>query len=114
MSLAKSVEDLTLLAGIARVAFPGNTAKLLARLMGVEVATAKFWLARNFSAARMREAAARLLVELDRQDAEERAEARRLLLEIVGDSFVVGSHRRLAREAEPELAAGAALGAEAG
>jgi hypothetical protein len=93
MELRKTVEKLTdarEMAALARTVLPRHTAKRLARLMGVEPGTVRFWLHRNFSRSAWREAAARLLVELDRQDAEERAVARRRLHEIAGDAWITG------------------------
>ncbi len=99
MKVSERVAVLTIgeeLAGLARVVHPRDTAKRLARQMRSEVTTAKYWLTRGVSAQRRREAAARLLVELDRQDAEERADARRRLGEIAGDHWIcgTGSQRR--------------------
>jgi hypothetical protein len=75
-------------AALVRVVFPRHTAKRLARLMGAETATARYWLHRRFSRARRRELGARLLAELDRQDMQERAAARQRLSEIAGDGWV--------------------------
>ena len=90
MSSPKTSEELTTdreLANLARVVFPGGTAKRLARAMRRNLHTVRFWLHHNFSRAAMRKAAAVLLVELDRQD-QERAHAKERLREIAGGEWV--------------------------
>lgn len=90
MSLRENDKELTIgreVGDLARIVLPRHTAKALARLMGREVATVTFWLRHNFSRYAIRRAAAVLLVELDRQDAE-RAVARRRLEKIAGDQWI--------------------------
>ena len=77
-------------AATIRAVYPAHTMKMLARLMGVPLDTARTWLYRHLSAARRRELALALIAELDRQDAEERADARRQLLEMAGGINAVG------------------------
>jgi hypothetical protein len=72
------------IAAAVRTVFPKHTPKMLARTAGVPIATAKEWLYRRFSGERRRELARLLLAELDRQDAEERAQARELLQQMAG------------------------------
>jgi len=102
------------LAVLVRVVLPSHTAKRLALLMDSEVATARFWLYRNFSRAQCRKAAALLLLELDRQDAEERAAARRRLIEIAGENGLLGTRLRVAWPAVPGTPAAAGMGAATG
>jgi hypothetical protein len=68
-------------AALITAVFPRNTMKMLARLMGAPIDTARHWLYRHLSAERRREICARLLIEFDRQESE-RAEIRRQLAEI--------------------------------
>ena len=72
-------------AAVIHAVLPRHSAKRLARLMSVPLETARSWLYRNLSSARRRELALALLAELDRQDAEERADARRQLKEMAGE-----------------------------
>lgn len=93
MSLYKNAKELTVeeeLAALARVALPDHTAKRLARLMRIQVRTARHWLHNSFAKHMAPRSAAMLLVEMDRQDREERAETRRRLREIAGDGWVLG------------------------
>jgi len=82
-----------------RIALPGYTVKRLAALADVPLGTAHDWLYRHFSAARQPEIAPAALAEIDRQDSDERAAARRKLEEMAGISWPhPGAERR--READ--------------
>ena len=67
---------------LARVVLAGHTTKRLAKLLGCSVRAARCFLDESFSRQAIRDAAVLLLGELDRQDNEERAMARRRLREI--------------------------------
>lgn len=69
-------------------ALPRHGVKRLAQLACVPVETARHWMYRHFSTARQREIAHQLLAEMDRQDREERAAARRWLREKAGINAV--------------------------
>lgn len=104
-------------ASAIRVVYPRYTMKLLARRMGLPLDTARHWLYRNLCPARRRELALALLAELDRQDAEERAEARRQLIEMAGGADATLDRLPLGAAVHPGRAArqGARdLGAAAG
>lgn len=100
----------------ARAAFPGGAKKRVAGLLGVSLAMAHEILHRGYLGRKRREWARALLAELDRQDREERAAARRLLRHMAeDDGEMAGFDRRMAVGAGgPEVAAGAARGAVAG
>ena len=70
-------------AALIRLVLPDNTAKRLARAIGLPLATARCWLYRGVSLSRRRELAMRLLIEMDKQDVP-RESARRVLLEWAG------------------------------
>ena len=69
---------------LMQAVYPRHTAKYVADVMGVSVATAKCWLERGVSASRRRELARKLLAEYDRQE-QERAGVRVQLTELMGE-----------------------------
>jgi hypothetical protein len=65
-------------AAAIRAVYPRNTMKMLARLLGMPLDTARHSLYRRFSSARRRELAVALLAEMDAQEVERGAVRRRL------------------------------------
>lgn len=65
-------------AEVLRAALPASTMKMLARVTGRPIDTARTWLYRRFNPAQRRELAAALLAEMDRQDVRRDAARRRL------------------------------------
>jgi hypothetical protein len=93
-------------AAAIRVVYPRYTMKLLARRMGLPLDTARHWLYRNLCPARRRELALALLAEMDRQDAEERADARRQLTEMAGGAHATLDRLPIGTAVQPDRAAG--------
>lgn len=76
---------------VLRAVLPSNGPKLLARLLGSPVETARHYFYRHLSASRRREVALALLAELDRQE-RRLAVVRQHLEQMVGDhAQVAGS-----------------------
>lgn len=110
MDTHKTVESVSDAAAI-RAVLPRHPVKRLARLLGLPLGTAHEWVYRNLCAARRRELALALIAELDRQDAEERADARRQLIEMAGKSDAQMDHLPVLRAGEVDrLPAGPVLG----
>ena len=65
-------------AAAIRAVYPRHTMKMLARLLGMPLDTARHSLYRHFSSARRRELAVALLAEMDAQEVERDAVRRRL------------------------------------
>lgn len=81
--------EMSEVAAIVHVIYPGHPMKRVAGVMSVPLDTVRHWLYRRVSAARRRELALALLAELDRQDAE-RAAVRRQLTDWAGGDDEVG------------------------
>jgi hypothetical protein len=82
VSLHETGRSVSALALPIRTVLPRHTTKLLARLMDLNPETARRWLYYGPARHRRRELATALLAEMDRQDVEERAEARAAWREI--------------------------------
>lgn len=88
MDTHRKVERVNEAAAI-RIALPRHPVKRLARLLGVPIGTAHDWIYRRLSVGRQQEIARAILAEMDREDAEERAAARRRLEVMAGVTGVV-------------------------
>lgn len=89
---------------ILQAVLPANGPKLLARLIGTPLTTAKRFYYQNLSGKRRREVALALIAEMDRQD-RRRAVIRQQLERMVGDDAALGgiNHRGLLRSASPSV-----------